>query len=405
MSGEILQRIAKLTVTAEPPARWEFLPRVDGWRRCRTNVVDLLESLEREYTTEQVEAARLLVRDADGALSPAPLLAGDTPRLLVLRDKKEENPFDIINQNGSLMGDDPPAFQCSRDWLTKACSSSQTVLAACSDGDLAVLRMMGLPCTSAAGLARMDAAQATRLFNRSACFSASGTAAAPAAHVLRHDYRILVVAWQVAAIRDCPPVGFQEIMSRLIQVEEVFGYNTSDRICVWCPSANDFRRLCSAIEFADRKPVKRILWESIQRSSKSIRAYAESTGAAIPRDYVVARCELHQVLEQARQRGFGDEQVSKSLAALKQSFDASIVASIISDAMATADPVERSLLMMAADLMGDWHESVDLVKKAERARDGRLPGRGEPLEPEELRDKLRVVDGLVKIHRELTRNK
>ena len=405
MSTEIMQRIARLTVPAEPPEGWEFLPRVESMRRCRTNEFDLLESLGREYASEQLEAARMLVRDTDGVLRPSPILAGDAHRLLILRDKKDSNPFDIVNQNGSLVGDDPPAFQCSRDIYTKGMGSSRAVLAACTDSDLAVLRVLGLPCTSAAGLARLDGSQASRLFDQSLCFGAASTSAGPVAQVLRHDYRIMLVAWQVAALNDRPPAGFQEIMSRLFQVEEVFGFDTSERVCVWSPNAADFRRICSAIGFADRKPVKRVMRESIQRSSKSIRGYAESTGATIPGDYEAARRELHRVLDRARQRGSVDEQLSKSLTAVKQTFDASVVASIVRDAMATANSVERSLLLMAADLMGDWHESVELLRKAERAHEGCLTGRVEQPEPEELRDKLRVVDGLVKIHRELTRNK
>ena len=403
MSGEIMERIASLTRPADSPEKWDFLPRVIGLRHFCSDLVDVVEALSREFTQQQLEAVRVLVPGDHGGLSPSPVLAAE--RLLFLRERKDRQPFDIVSQHGSLLSDDPPALACCRDFYTRVRRGPRCVAAAFSGDDLAVLRMMGIPCTFTSRLALLDGSQASRLFDESLRYGDTPPAAETASAVLRNDYRIILVACQLSSVFNKLPAGLNETVSRLLQVEEVFGYDTSERVGIWRPSESEFSRITSAIEFADKTQVSRVLRESIYQSSISVRAFAEQSDVTRGNDYCSARQELNLALEQARKRGLRSSEISGKLAALKQSFDATVIQAIISDALASANSVDRSLLLMAADLMGDWHESVELIRNAERGLEGRFQGRGDPLEPEELRDKLRVVDGLVKIHRELTRGK
>ena len=165
MSGEILQRIAERLQAATAPAMWGFLAPVAGVRKLAFTDSVILDALGQEFTSEELESARVLVRRQGGQFEPNPVLVGECAQGLFLRRTKDEAPFDVVNQNGSLTSDDPPAFSCSRDYFTQRwVGDSKSILVAFSDDDLAVLRMLSLPCTTSAGLAAMNGEQLRRLY-------------------------------------------------------------------------------------------------------------------------------------------------------------------------------------------------------------------------------------------------
>jgi hypothetical protein len=89
---------------------------------------------------------------------------------------------------------------------------------------------------------------------------------------------------------------------------------------------------------------------------------------------------------------------------LHRSFDRQIVQAIIRDAQAAGNPIQRAMLLGAAELMESWHESSDLVQSSQAAAAGEHPSSQDPSLRATLQDRLKIVDGLVKVHRELMRN-
>ena len=120
MIGSILQRIAERSQPAQAVGAWGFLPPTAGVRDLAVSGSSLVEDLSEEFTPEQLAAARVLVRRGDEQLEPNPVLGGESVRGLFLRRTKDGKPFDIVNQHGSLTTNDPPAFHCIDDFLTKA---------------------------------------------------------------------------------------------------------------------------------------------------------------------------------------------------------------------------------------------------------------------------------------------
>ena len=174
MPGEILQRIAERSQPATPTGAWSFLPSATSIRNLPFSGTAILEDFRKEFSTEQLEAERVLVRSPDNQLELNPVLGGASTYGLFLRTDKDQAPFDIVNQSGSLATTDPPAFDCDRDGHTKRLSGdTQAVLVASNDDDLVVLRLLGLPCTPAAVLASMTGEQLRRLFADAPEFSGS----------------------------------------------------------------------------------------------------------------------------------------------------------------------------------------------------------------------------------------
>ncbi|SFJ41920.1 hypothetical protein [Planctomicrobium piriforme] len=366
----------------------------------------ILEELQRAFTTEQLAAARVLIRLGDNPLALNPILAGAGARGLFLRLTKDDCPFDVVNQRGSLANDVPPAFDCPRDFDTAARSGrGKLVFAACSDEDLGVFQMLGLPSTPAAGLATMCGRQLRALFPPSPASAAQAANPHHTAPIATGEIRLLVIACHLAELKLAPPAEIAAIVKRLLTAEKAFEIETSERVLLWCPTPRDFERICAAVELQDRARIRTLLWNSISRSTRSAQEYAATAASRNPQGYGAARDELREMLAGARTRGVGSADIAKQLESLNRSFDAHIVEAIVQDAMSVANPVERVLLLAAADLIGSWHKSSFLVRAAQGGVDGRPHLREEPLTREEFKEQFRIVDGLVKIHRELTRSK
>ena len=60
-------------------------------------------------------------------------------------------------------------------------------------------------------------------------------------------------------------------------------------------------------------------------------------------------------------------------------------------------------MLAASELMEHWHKSSDLVRSTQARAGGQWNFDEEMSHSDKLKDRLRIVDGLVKIHRELTR--
>lgn len=405
MPSTILQKLLEQSSAVTASGPWRFLAPSAGMRKFALADAAAMDQLCEGSSPEQLEAARVLVRDQGDQLQLNPTLVGDDAWGLFLRPAKSGVPFDIVNHNGSLATDDPPAFECVRDYFTQSwANKTKVVLVANSDDDLAVLRMLWIPCTPAAGLATMSGDQLRRLYEDAPGFPSNGSSQRQAIAVVSGDYRLVLSGLHVAELKNKMPGGVSSIVERLVKAEDVFGFDSSHRVGIWQPDERDFSRICSAAEFQDRTLARKLIWQSVSRSTCSPRQFQDRIASRNAKDYDSARRELLRTLARARELGFHSPEVAKSLEAFNRSFDKGVVDAIIRDAMSATDSVDRSLLLAAAELMGHWHTSSTLVRSIRDGDIGRDRSR-EELHPGELKERLRVVDGLVKIHRELTRNK
>jgi hypothetical protein len=408
MSSEVLQRIKERSRATAAKGVWGFLAPVINVRNLPFADSVVINELREEFSSEQLEAARVLVRRRDNQLELNSVLVGEATQGLFLRQAKDQAPFDIVNHKGSLTADNPPAFDCGRDFFTKRFSGrTKSIFVAFSDEDLATLRILRLPCTPAAGLATMHGEQLRRLFENAPGFpdNASTQAQGQSVSIASGSYRLVMTAWEVAEMNNERPGGVASIVELLLKAEDLFGFDTSGRVGVWQPTAREFNRIRSAAEFQDRALVCNLIWKSVSHSTVSARHWHEETVGNNAAGYDAARRELLWTIGRARQLGFQSSEVAKRLEEFNRSFNKNVVDVIIHDAMSASDSVDRALLLAASELMGHWHKSSSLVRSTQDGVSGRYHPQEDSFDPEELKDRLRVVDGLVKIHRELYRNK
>lgn len=401
----ILQGIVDSTRALAPPEAWGFLNRVPSVRQLTDDGSMLLSFFGEDYTDEELEAARVFVPARNNELCLSPILGGAESSFLILRRDQEGPPFDLVSQAGSLTTDDPPAFHSCEDHLTRTRSGrKKRILVGFSDLDVAVLRMLSLPCVPAGGLAHMNGQQVRRMLDVRINRNGSAQGRIELAPVCRDDYHLVLVAWQVAEIRNEIPNGLHEVISHLRKAEDVYECETGEHVGVWKPQASDWNQIESAVEFADRALIRRLVWKSVARSTSSLRRFEKAT--TTPQfDYCADRIALLEAIERARVIGRHTKEVAMRLEAFDRSFDKTVVDTIVRDAMSTFDSIDRSLRLAAADLMQQWHRSSELVQSTKQDHEGWLCLPGEVLQPEALAERLRVVNGLVKIHRELIREK
>lgn len=251
MSCQIIQWIMGRSRCATASEAWEFLTPVAGMRTLPFADPAVQEELQQEFSSEQLEAARVLVRN-DDQLELNPILAGEGAQGLFLRRTKEEAPFDIVNQKGSLSTGIPPSLTCIHDFYTKSFSGEKKwVFVACSDNDLAVLRMLGLPCTPAAGLAALNGRHLRDLFEDPSVFTDPPTQKSTIP-IVSENCRLVLVEWNIAELKNEQPEVVTSVVNRLLKAEDAFGFDTSHRLTIWRPTVREFSRICSAAELQDR---------------------------------------------------------------------------------------------------------------------------------------------------------
>jgi len=401
----ILQRIIDRTHSAPPPDEWEFLSGVRSIRQLADDDSALIAALEGEFSDEDLEASRVFVPAPNDELQLSPVLACAPSTFMVLRRGQDGPPFDLVGQAGSVTTDDPPAFHICDDHFTKVWSRhKKKILVGFSMRDVAVLRMLGMPCAPAGGLEYMDGEQVRRLLDIRVKKGASTQRSDNLAAVCRAGFQLTLVGWQVADFRNEIPEGLHEVVSHLRKAESAYQCDTQESVEVWRPAGFDWDRIQSALDFADRDLFRRLMWASIARSTLSLRRF-EKAISPVKVDYSAARDELLKAIKRAREVGLYTDEVKMKLKALNRAFDKTVVDAMIRDAMSASDSVDRSLLLAAAELMQHWHHSSELIQSSKPSHDDRLYKRDEVLQPEEMTERLRVVNGLVRIQRELTRRK
>lgn len=405
MSRELFTRIAKQSQAATAPGPWSFLRRVSSIRKLPFADPAFLEELRDEFSTKQLEAERVLVRRRENHLILNPVLTNKSSQGLFLRLAKGDAPFDIVNERGSLLTSKPPAFECVRDYATKHCSRDvKCVLVANSDDDLAVLRMLGLPCTPAAGLGTMDGKRLRSLFGFGFESSESTISQTRSEPVVSGGYKLVMMAWSIATLDNDTPRGIDSIVERLVDAEDAIGIDTSRRVAIWQPTAENVNKIRTAAKLRDEALARRLVWQDIKHSACSARQFRERADSRNPVDYAIARQKLLSTIKRTQQLGYQSPAVAKNLEALHRSYDKDVVDALIEDAMATTDLVDRSLLLAASELMQQLHRLDPLVRSTQDAVRGRYTPKNVAIHPSEQSDLLRAVDSLSKIQRALMRN-
>ena len=266
----ILKRIVDATRAVSPPDAWEFLNRVRSIRQLPDDVSALIGALEEEFTDEDLEASSAFVQAPNDELHLSPVLSRAPSTFMVLRREQDGPPFDLVSQVGSVTTDDPTAFHICDDHFTKVWSRRKNkILVGFSMRDVAVLRILGMPCAPAGGLEYMDGEQVRRLLDIRVKKGASTKQSENLAAVCRDGFQLTLVGWQVADFKNEIPEGLHKVVFHLRKAESAYQCDTQESVEVWRTAGFDWDRIQSALDFSDPDLIRRLMWASIARSTLS----------------------------------------------------------------------------------------------------------------------------------------
>jgi hypothetical protein len=412
MVPKILQRLTELSQPFPPTARWDFLAPCDVVRSLPSGAGPLLASLRKEFSDEQLCTAQLAVTTATGSWELAPALAAPPGIFAVLRSQPDAPPHDLLLPRGQLLTADPPCFAAPEDYTTRQAlkQAGGRLFAAMDLQDLAILQTLGLPATLAVGLDQLDGAQLRRLCPSLEPVEASQreeptvVATERSLPLWAHAQQLVLVGWSVCAFDGTEPSVLKDMIELLASAARAFDLDL-EALRVWRPRELDLLQIRLAARLRDTNFVRRMLVTSVEHAAQSISDYASSDvpQPSSQQAYLALHGQLHEQLRREQQRGIRSSQIPGMLARFRRAFEQVAVEPLVQRAMQAADPLDGVLLLHAAELLQQWHNTSALVEGCgeDTCRHG-LPWQ-QPSSEAQWKERLGMVDRLLAIRREVRR--
>jgi hypothetical protein len=193
------------------------------------------------------------------------------------------------------------------------------------------------------------------------------------------------------------PAGVLNVVTQLQRVERHLNLKTASTIGLWLPEPADFRGIRDAVHLADRRLVRNAITASVKQSTKSISEYLKMSSGPLPNDLPWAKQKLLDTLVALPKSLIGAQDVAARFEELSHAYDIAIIEQLTGDALASPDTMNKSLLMLAAELMKTHFDSCEVVQKAKAAIEtGNSENTALTLD-ERLRMQCRLVSEMVRI--------
>jgi hypothetical protein len=395
MDSKILNSLVSLAHVVTPPQPWPFLSPSANILQFSGNKQDVVRKLQDDFS-DNPQIQNLLVGDASGQPTLCPVL--NAGNFLVLRQEKNGPVTDLVNIRGRLTDAEPPALHWSDDAVTRiGASKHRFVMVAFSDADLAVLRWLGLPVTSASGLATLSAEHARRLLIEPTPAAGDVPQTAPPQASPTPRPKLILAAVNLFGLRNQMPRGVLNAVTQLQRVERTLKLKTASAIGIWLPEPAGFRGIRDAVHLADRRLVRNSITASVKQSTKSISEYLKMSSGPPANDLSREKQKVRDALVALPTAPLGAQDVAARFEELRRAYDIVVIEQLTRDALASADPMTKSLLMIAAEMMKTHFDSCELVQNAKAAIEtGNSENTALTLD-ERLRMQCRLVNEMVRI--------
>jgi hypothetical protein len=381
--ADVLGHVVAKTEPAALPNLWRFLAKSPSVRRLGGDRRDFAASLQQHFSDEDLVASRILVRSRDSELQLSPVFGDASSKFLLIYDGNNK-PIDAISVRGRLSSCDPPFLRYALARQSKDSSGRPTLMIlASTDDDLHVLHQLRLNCTSAAGLERLSGKHARQLFGPSFLDDC------------HRKYFFTLTGWQIADVVNEPSQLMQQVFSHLCQMEQVFDFDPSRLIDVWSPNADQFGVLQSALAFDDARVVQEILFNSLNSPRSTPTESWYKILDAADTDLTSARAELKRAIGRSRDIPRVSE-VRVAVERLRRSFEQSVIDKFNTQADATSDPQEKMRLLMRSELAQHWFDNQELLATAQLVVAGECPRYAGVIHDDNLDERLRIGEALLK---------
>ncbi len=395
--GAITDRIITLIVESSRPAglplKWDFLRRINDIRQLNCSGQELLSRLNSEVTDEDLRRAGIIAGSRQNSRLH-PLFSVVPCKFLILRNQGGV-PVNLVSASGELATKAPPLMQYMIKDGANSAKSDGSVVVVASDDDLQAMHGLGYVVTTAAGLARLTAAQVYELFGQ------------PPHSPNRRTHRIIIAAWQIAALELSAGEAMVQVLEHLLRMRDVFKIDPQDMFSIWQPTSNEFWRINSALAFRDRTVVSSAIHSSLCNALRHTADWEEiaqavisqSAGAGICTSWKQLQLELREAESRpgdARQR----RRVRHALERYKNVYVRMLTNKFLDAAECCAAPCTSALLLIGADMAEQMVQRQEMVRNAnEYVATLQLRPNSEMFAPDNLTERLRFADFFAKLMR------
>ena len=394
------------------PEPWHRFLRGGDLRRAPVNPAAVLSKMQKRFAIDDLLKTKVAELQDGGVLTLSPSLCDSEGVVLALRASRNRPPFDLMVDSGcvsqrllpicAILGDGR-----MRDVVAKP---NRPLCVAFSMADAAVLLSMGLPTAVASGLSEVELAD-LELLRR--CFQLDTRDEDPPnqnillkedldspwwllGDVLQdQDFRppqICLVGWSVAELSRTEPEGLPAVTTHLACLHQYLEITFED-FRVWRPSQEDVDRIGFCVKHGSRNDVRDAI---LQSSASSTSALIAPASERPPKELAEALGHFQDVLSQ-RDADKGQEQLAWR--DCQQAIHRELIAPLVAQAEAVADPVERSYCIAAANVAQLVH-TQGLALKSKMMKQGRQSSAA-ALSKDEVQTLMSMTDRLVKLGKEL----
>jgi hypothetical protein len=359
----VLADVADLLPPEPVGDAWRFVPSSAALRRVPEDFDQFASTLRSRHTDEALVATSVFQRTEAGELVLHDRLARPGERVLLVHDLQTGQPVEFLSEAGSLSGEHAILNAWQRKEAVKLKAHRDRVqLVAFSVDDVALLRDLGLPATSAVGFEDLDLDQAEALarnFGISPCFQPTyglsvtlekSYVSDPMPPAEERPPRLLLVTWRPAALCLDLPDGFRALRQRLSEFAQFLKWDLTD-VLVWQPNAEDIEGFQFFADHQEKHRLRTALIESMARRLQNLKAFDQSLQPSPPvPDLAAAMATWKAAIRENPQRIHAEQYRHEAWDELQAAIEGNITGPLIDEARASSSGSKRAQLLMAGGL-------------------------------------------------------
>jgi hypothetical protein len=438
----------RLLEHCEPSARkpLSFL-EVDGdvWQGS-SDPEQVASLLAEEFSTEDLVASGVVTVTEDGSVELMFSLSGDGGRFIALRDATTGEPYELLTGDGCVSSGALPVFEILRDAHTRQClnQGNGDLFVAFEIEDVILLRACGLPATLAVGLddlpledvdqfcetfgltsikyerarLRKDVGAEHRNpseylpdnpFARHVQRDTDGgppaglgqlpdTAVQPSSCPTAQRVQLVLLGWLPSSLSNAVPCQLKVVVDYFHQLDRFMDVELYE-LGLWEPNEETVARL----RFIAARRSATIFQDAFLAAADEIGAGVDTFGKVKPKllgppaNYPAAIARLQEATSSDQSSHLlGPDRQKHAWRDVQRFLSQQIINPIREYALATSDPIERTLLMGIAELSHVFHiQTVLISEKLNRRISERGVERVDPLPDDQLKNLLAMADRLI----------
>lgn len=397
-----------------------------------TDPAPFLKSLEDDFAAEDLLQSGLARQTSEGSLHLTDALHRGQP-FLVLREAEGGLPYEFLTPTGCLAPKSLPVFEILKDaWTRQRLAEGEEgdLFVAFDFEDVLLLRACGLPATLAHGLENLPLEDLGRFHEAFGVFSfyAEGLTAknhdpdeqndpsgshpadpfrprpesssSSSQSIDYPDAQLVILGWTPSKLSEAMPRQLKTLADSFHELSEHLGLDLCE-LGLWTVSEKNLQRL----QFIARRENAEFFQEALREATEPIVAgfvkfgEPEPEPAGPPTDYPEALSRLRETTLTKRSTGIpGPSPRQEAWNAVHTLLNQQIVQPLRQEAMATGDPLERTLLLGAAEVSQLFHlESVAMTEALRRRLAGRGTREGDPFPQEQFKNLMELSEKFLKL--------